>query len=165
MYPGTAIALKLHPRVTLSIALVLAVSGFALASIVTNYYLFIIFYGLFFGLSYSLSFSTPLMVAWSYFSRHSRGRISGIISAGFGLSSAVFNIITLKLVNPDNVEADIEIEHDSITSHYYGPEIADNTPSMLFNCAIILFCLGVVSIILTPNFRKIRATKVEPGDP
>ena len=103
MYPGTVIALKYHPRITMSIALLIAVVGLLLASIVTNYTLFILCYGVCFGLAYALSFSTPLVVAWSYSNRHYHGRVGGIISAGFGLSSMAFYLITLKLVNPDNI--------------------------------------------------------------
>jgi len=103
MYPGTVIALRYHPRITMIIALLIGCGGIFIGSIVTNYYLFVLSYGVCFGVSYALSFSTPLVVAWSYFNRHYRARVSGIISAGFGFSSAVFNIITLKLVNPDNI--------------------------------------------------------------
>ena len=103
MYPGTVIALKFHPRITMIIALSIGCGGIFIGSLVTNYYLFVLTYGVCFGVSYALSFSTPLVVAWSYFNRHYRARVGGIISAGFGLSSAIFNIITLKLVNPNNV--------------------------------------------------------------
>lgn len=164
MYLGTSLSLKMHPRITMSLALVLSLTGLVVGSYVTNYYLFVIFYGIFFGLAYSLSYATPLIVAWSYF-KGNKGRVSGIVTAGFGASAAVFSIITLMLVNPDNVLPDIEIERDAVVSHYYSEEIANNTPLMLRWVALILFCVGVVAIILMPNFGKIQEAKIETYNP
>ena len=113
-----------------------------------------------------MSFSTPLVVAWGYFNRHYRGRVGGIISAGFGLSSGIFIIITLKLVNPDNVFPDIEITDGDVTSHYFSSGIADNAPIMLRWCVLILGILGVIAIAITPNYKKIgKTSRIEPGNP
>jgi len=164
MYLGTTLSLKMHPRVTMSIAMVISLTGLVLSSFVTNYYLFVFFYGVFFGLAYSLSYATPLIVAWSYFDGN-KGRVSGIVTAGFGMSAAVFNIITLSLVNPNNQDPDIEIVKGDVVNHYYSGDIADNTPSMLRWVAVMLFFLGVVAIALTPNFGKIKAIKIETYNP
>ena len=36
---------------------------------------------------------------------------------------------------------------------------------MLRWCALILGFIGVISIVLTPNYRKLKAAKIEPGNP
>ena len=104
-------------------------------------------------MAYSLSYATPLVVAWSYFPNN-KGRVSGIVTAGFGLSSAIFNLITLALVNPENQLPDIAIDEGTETSYYYSSEIADRSPAMLRWCALILGIIGVVAIVLTPNYKK-----------
>ena len=37
MYPGTVISLKMHPRITMAIALAIGVVGLTISSLVTNY--------------------------------------------------------------------------------------------------------------------------------
>ena len=166
MYLGTSIALKCHPKISMSIALLLGCGGIFLSSIVTNYYLFLLTYGVCFGLAYALSSTISLIVAWSCFLRLLRARVSAVISAGFGLSIVGFIVLTLKLANPDNVFPDIEIEEDSIRYHYYSEAIANNSPIMLRYGALITACLGVVAIALTPNFRAaISSSCPEPGNP
>ena len=161
MYPGTVLALKMHPRITMTIAMIIACTGLMVSSYVTNFYAFLFFYGIFFGLAYSLSYATPLIVAWSYFDGN-KGRVSGIVTAGFGLSSGIFNIITLQLVNPDNLLPDIAINEGSEISYYYSSTIADNSPAMLRWCAFILGCIGVVAIALTPNYKEPPEDKIDP---
>ena len=122
---------KFHPRITMSISLLLGIFGIFISSIVPNYYVLLMIYGVFTGLAYGLSFDTPLMLAWSYYPTNLRTRLSGVIALGFGLSIVVFIVITLKLANPDNVFPDIDIKDESITYHYYSEDIANNSPSML----------------------------------
>ena len=56
-----------------------------------------------------------------------KGLVTGITLGGYGFGSFIFSHISTKLVNPDNLNADIkDSENPDIT--FYGSAVADRVP-------------------------------------
>lgn len=47
----------------------------------------------------------PVKTAWSYFPKH-RGKVVGIIVAGFGFSASLIIFLAEAIINPDGIEPD-----------------------------------------------------------
>jgi MFS family permease len=108
-YPGTMLAEKIGSRGSLTIGTCLIGLGIFSSSFVTNYYLFLLLYGICFGLGMGMSYSMSLMVAWSHMPEK-KGFASGIITSGFGFAICIFSIVQTKLINPDNLAPDVRVE-------------------------------------------------------
>lgn len=90
----------------LTIAAVIGMSSAVfVASFVTRFIGFVIFYGLVYGFFIGIGYFPPVKNAYLHLPKK-KGICSGICMSGFGLGSALFNIIILQLVNPHNAEAD-----------------------------------------------------------
>lgn len=60
----------------------------------------------------------PFNLGHRYFPNH-KGRVSGLISSGFGLGSLFFGVILKALVNPDSKKSEFSC---------YPKDVADNVP-------------------------------------
>ena len=119
-----------------------------IASYITNLAAMILMYGFLFGIGVGITvifikYTSPLIVSWSHFPSH-KGRISGIIISGFGFGSAIFNIVSTMIINPDNEKPD-EKYHGV---KYFKASIADEFPSMLRWLSLIYLILSVIGILL-----------------
>ena len=56
------------------------------------------------GISYGLSMMPMLYCVWSHFPK-TTGNVTGIVMASFGLSSVVYNMIIIFMINPSNLHA------------------------------------------------------------
>ena len=71
--------------------------------------------------------------------------VSGVIICGFGLGSFIFSFLSTLLANPQNLNAQNEIDG----MLFYGPEVANRVPGMINKlalswgiiCSISLTCL------------------------
>lgn len=108
---GTFISTMLLNNVSnrlLSILAVVAMSSAVfISSFMTKFIGYVIFYGLFYGLCIGIGYFPPVRNAYLHLP-NKKGLCSGIILSGFGLGSALFNLIILELINPKNVMVDIE---------------------------------------------------------
>mmetsp|Transcript_29418 Transcript_29418/g.5317 ORF Transcript_29418/g.5317 Transcript_29418/m.5317 type:complete len:99 (-) Transcript_29418:840-1136(-) len=87
---GANVAMFLGTRVTVIIGLSIAILGVFLSSFATSFSVFFITYGIMFGIGVGFAYTSPLMAGWSNYPDH-KGRVTGIIMAGFGLSATIFN--------------------------------------------------------------------------
>jgi len=75
------------------------------ASSATSYTTFFWFYALSWPINQGLCYLVPIHQSWLWFPR-SPGFVSGIVIAGFSLGTLVFDMLSTKLVNPDNLPVD-----------------------------------------------------------
>lgn len=66
--------------------------AFIIVSFVTNVIGFIFVYCVFIGMSTGFSYMLPILCGWKFFP-FNRGRVSGLIIAGYGFGAFIFNII------------------------------------------------------------------------
>lgn len=62
-------------------------------------------YGLMMGIGIGIAYSCPMVIAHRWFPEN-KGFASGILMAGYGLGSSVFNIFQSSYINPDNLLPD-----------------------------------------------------------
>ena len=87
-----------------------------------------------------------MIVSWSHFPDH-KGRVTGIILTGFGFGSAIFNILLTELVNPNNIQANLFIDHEV----YFEKPVSDNFTTSLRILSIIYLGLTIISLLLIDN--------------
>lgn len=87
-----------------------------------------------------------MIVSWSHFPEY-KGRVTGIILTGFGLGSAIFNIVLTELVNPDNLQANKYIDGEV----YFEKLVSDRFMNSLRILALIYLGLIVISLFLIEN--------------
>lgn len=117
-------------------------------SFITDKTTFILVYSGGFGVSAGLIYMMPLECALKYFP-NKKGKVSGIIIAGFGMGSFIFNFVTLAIVNPDDLHPD---EHTKL----FGEEVYNNVPSMFRVLAICYAALGALGIFLIKYPRELH---------
>jgi MFS family permease len=110
---------------------------------VTNKYLFLFLYSSLFGVS-TINFMPPVICCWRHFPTI-RGRISGIVLAGFALAPLIFNFIVKYIVNPDNLSPTIAVHREELTDYYYAPEVGNNVPK-LFVVLLVIWSVMLVFI-------------------
>jgi MFS family permease len=96
------------------------------------------------AIGYGLLFWTPILCSWEWFGKEDRGKATGIILAGFGVSPFIFGIITTAIVNPDNVKRN----KDSHTGQSFFPEsVSGKIPEMYRICLAIWAVLALISLL------------------
>jgi hypothetical protein len=109
MYLGSLIALHWHPKIAVGLATICMFCGCFFSSYMTSWSLYFVLYGLVVTIGVGFGYTAPLIVAWSYFPEK-KGRVSGLITCGFGFSAGIFNMVSTSLVNPDNIPPDIKVQ-------------------------------------------------------
>ncbi|KAK6753065.1 hypothetical protein RB195_012584 [Necator americanus] len=104
MVIGGTLALHVGPRAAALIGCTIATSGVALSfwTIKHSFFAFFVTYGLLFGLGQGIAYviAVATVINWA---PEKVGLVSGIVAAGFGISSSVFAPIQTKLINPLNL--------------------------------------------------------------
>jgi MFS family permease len=160
MYGGSMLTIHCPPRIGLSLCTALMFAGVFGGSYVTSWNWFIVLYGIVWGgIGVAMAYTAPLIVAWSHFPEK-KGRVSGFITCGFGFSSAIFNLVSTALINPDNLKPDIRVEDGNVVNYYYSEEIANRVPNMLRNLSYMFLAIGVIATILLPRM-KVAEKKVD----
>ena len=111
-----------------------SITGFILSSFMTNFWLFILFYGCIGALGCGICYMTALVVSWEHFPER-KGLITGVIDGGYGLGSLAYTQIARAIVNPDNLDATIPSGQENLT--YFDERVAKNVPMMLRVLALI----------------------------
>ncbi|MEE4248540.1 MAG: hypothetical protein V2I33_24435 [Kangiellaceae bacterium] len=153
MYIGSLIALNWHPKVALGLSTLCMFLGCFFSSYMTSWGWFFVLYGLVVTIGVGFGYTAPLIVAWSYFPEK-KGRVSGLITCGFGFSAGIFNLVSTAMINPDNADPDITVHDGRVTNYYYSASIADGVPGMLRGLAYIWVVIGVIATILLPGVKK-----------
>ncbi|KAL6742757.1 hypothetical protein Aduo_015872 [Ancylostoma duodenale] len=104
MVIGGTLALHVGPRMATLIGCTIATSGVALSfwTIKHSFFAFFVTYGLLFGLGQGIAYVTAVatVINWA---PDKVGLASGIVAAGFGISSSIFAPIQTRLINPKNL--------------------------------------------------------------
>ena len=147
--------LYLQPWMLWLIGGVIAIGSVFISSFVTNFFLFIIFYGFFFGVGVGFSYMCPIIAGWEYFPSK-KGLVSGIVVGGFGFGSFIFGFISLAIANPNGENPTLKVDGGKI----FEPEnpISSNAPKMIrFNCLL----WTILWLITLPFLRRKRLPQIE----
>lgn len=96
---------KKGPAFTAKIGGVLVGLGFILASLSTNYYMWLLGFGLLGGMGIGFGYSATTPAALKWFSSAKTGLIAGIVVSGFGLAPVYIAPLTSLLVNSYGIQS------------------------------------------------------------
>lgn len=118
--------------------------------------LVILTYGLIQGLG-NMALMPCYTVPMSWFPEH-KGKIMGIVIAGYGISSTIMNQVQLAITNPNDVEA---ISPDGTDDAYFeDPDVLERVPTLLYSLAGIYAIFQLIGILLTSDPPDFEAPKV-----
>ena len=83
------------------------------------------------------------MCSWEWFSKENRGKATGLILAGFGVSPFIFGILTTLIINPDDVKR--EMDHVS-KDKFFPSDVTSRMPRMYCTCLCIWVFLAIISL-------------------
>ncbi|CAI2352623.1 unnamed protein product [Caenorhabditis sp. 36 PRJEB53466] len=143
------------PRMSAFLGCALVTSSVALSAyaIQHSFALFFVVYGLLFGLGTGIAYVTAVSTAINW-APDKIGVVSGIVAAGFGLSSSIFAPIQTWIVNPQNLPATKD-------GYFVQHELLVRVPSLFTKLAIIYGVMQAIAIVVVcdPPFRKSRSTE------
>ena len=122
----------------------IALGGILLSSYCTSMWAFIWFYAALSGLGQGSMYMLPMVCGWEYFPNR-KGLVTGITVGAYGFSSFVFNPIITMMINPNNREAKIIVNHDLT---FFEEDIAKRVPGTIRTLALIWTFLVVFSALL-----------------
>ena len=99
-------------------------------------------YGVIIASSANLITLSTILLTVPWFPNH-RGKVMGVITSGYGLSSTIFAPIQTLIINPANIAP---VQKENSSSFYFEPEVLDNFPSSflyLGGIYSVLFILGI----------------------
>lgn len=74
--------------------------------------------------------------------------VSGIIIGGFGFATFIFDVISMLLVNPEDLKPSIQVKHGDNIELYFEADIANRAPVMLRYLICIWLVMIVISLLL-----------------
>lgn len=92
MWLGGLMASKLHPRIVIGVGVAIILGSIFISSFLTNFYWFILFYGVGYGFGSALLYAVPIHVGWRHFPNR-KGIVSGVVIGSFGFGSFMFSLI------------------------------------------------------------------------
>lgn len=142
---GAYLQKRVNPKVLLNIGYFLVFgSVYISTNVAYKWSTFVVFFGILQAIGYGLLFWTPILCSWEWFGKGDRGKATGIILAGFGVSPFIFGIITTAIVNPNNVHR----VKDSLTGQSFFPEsVSSKIPEMYRVCLSIWAILAFISLV------------------
>ncbi|VDN59943.1 unnamed protein product [Dracunculus medinensis] len=105
-----------------------------------SFSLFLITYGIMFGLGQGMAYVITMSVAINW-ARDHIGLISGIVAAGFGISSSVFTPIQTLLINPMNYKP-------TKSGYFTEKELTSRVPSVFYILAIIYTFMQLLGLLV-----------------
>ncbi|EGT49220.1 hypothetical protein CAEBREN_16011 [Caenorhabditis brenneri] len=149
MVIGGLTSTTFSPRISAFIGCALVTSSVALSAyaIQHSFALFFIVYGLLFGLGSGIAYVTAVSTAINW-APDKIGVVSGIVAAGFGLSSSIFAPIQTMIVNPMNLPATKD-------GYFVQPELLLRVPSLFTKLALIYGIMQAIALVVVcdPPFR------------
>lgn len=147
MVIGGFMAKKLGPRLAAAIGCYTMCCGVALSAwtIRHSYYGFLFTYGLMFGLGQGIAYviAVSCVINWA---PQMVGFGSGIVAAGFGISSSIFAPIQTRIINPLNVAPTPD-------GYFNDVDLLNRVPDLFLQLAVVYFimqCIGLVFICDPP---------------
>ena len=105
-------------------------------------------YGILGGSATNIIMVPTLLIPVTWFPEH-KGKIIGIITSGFGLSSFVFAPLQTLMINPSNIHPVQESINNASSSYFQAEEVLENIPKALIYLGAIYAALFAVGVLLT----------------
>ncbi len=121
MQLGSLLLDLLHPRTHLLFGGGLFVGSLLASSYMTDFYLFLLFYGILTGLGYGLIYMLPLKMAWSFFP-NKKGTIGGLILASHSFGAIGWSFFTATSINPMNEAPNMYVNVGNTIEFLYSNE-------------------------------------------
>ena len=147
MFLGGWLERKIGPRFSTLTGSAVMVSG-VLASYFTvqvSFWLLLVTYGLMFGFGIGMAYIGPLAAGMRWLPK-CKGIAGGIILAGFGLSSLLFNMVQTMFINPDNKRP-----HSLSNKYFTDPTLLDMVPYSFLVIGCIYAAVLAFSSLLICN--------------
>ena len=141
---GPFLLKRLGPTYWLCVGSSISLIGTFIASFMTNFYLYCIFYSAWFGIGVGCCYLVPVTCAWQYFPNY-KGLVTGIIVGGFGFGSFIFSFLSTAIINPNNEKPDLRIDGGRIFTQQH---IIDKTPYMLRFLVLVWTIIVFISLFL-----------------
>ena len=100
-------------------------------------------------------YMSPIKNAWHYFPDH-KGKVTGLISCGFGISSSIFSFISDKFINPNLLKP---VVNNGV--YVYPPEVANQYKNLMLLISCILLGLVLIGTALTFDYEDKTEQKSE----
>ncbi|PAA93643.1 hypothetical protein BOX15_Mlig000477g2, partial [Macrostomum lignano] len=117
--------------------------------------LLVVTYGLLFGVGTGIAYAVAIAASMSWFPSR-RGLVGGIVVAGFGGGSLVFDQFQTLYINPDNVRANVTAGGNE--RYFDQPAIIDRVPSCFVFLGLIYALMQAVGVAL---LRRPTAAELE----
>ena len=142
MVIGGFLAKRLGPRASAAIGCYTMCLGVTLSAwtIQHSYYGFLLTYGLMFGLGQGIAYviAVSCVINWA---PQMVGLGSGIVAAGFGISSSIFAPIQTRMVNPLNVAPTKD-------GYFNDPDLLNRVPGVFTQLALVYFIMQSIGLVL-----------------
>uniref|UniRef100_A0A914CNV7 Uncharacterized protein n=1 Tax=Acrobeloides nanus TaxID=290746 RepID=A0A914CNV7_9BILA len=142
MVIGGYLTSRLGPRLAAVVGCGTMVSGVCLSywTIQQGFWPFLFTYGLMFGLGQGIAYviAVSVVINWA---PHMVGFGSGIVAAGFGISSSIFAPIQTHLVNPKNYAPSKE-------GYFPQGDLLEKVPGIFFSLSIIYAIMQAIGLIV-----------------
>ena len=145
MFIGGWMVRKIGPRLTTLIGgwtMSLGV-GLSYFTIKISFFLLLLTYGLLFGIGVGVAYIGPLTSAMMWMPKR-KGFANGVVVAGFGLGSLIFNAVQTSFVNPHNKV----INGDE---YFTDPDLLHRVPSMFLLLGGIYAVMQLIGSLLITN--------------
>uniref|UniRef100_A0A914C4C0 Major facilitator superfamily (MFS) profile domain-containing protein n=1 Tax=Acrobeloides nanus TaxID=290746 RepID=A0A914C4C0_9BILA len=142
MIIGGYLTSRLGPRLAAAVGCGTMVSGVCLSywTIQQGFWPFLFTYGFMFGLGQGIAYviAVSVVINWA---PHMVGFGSGIVAAGFGISSSIFAPIQTHLVNPKNYAPSKE-------GYFPQGDLLEKVPGIFFSLSIIYAIMQAIGLIV-----------------
>uniref|UniRef100_A0AC34FIZ9 Uncharacterized protein n=1 Tax=Panagrolaimus sp. ES5 TaxID=591445 RepID=A0AC34FIZ9_9BILA len=137
MIIGGFLSMKLGPRLAAAIGCYTMAFGVFLSyyTIKMSYGLFLVTYGFMQGIAYVVAVAS--VINWA---PDKIGLVSGIVAAGFGLSSSIFAPIQTRMINPENKAA-------STDGYFTDEHLIDRVPDTFKTLSVVYFIMQTIGLI------------------
>ncbi|TKR86406.1 hypothetical protein L596_011004 [Steinernema carpocapsae] len=151
MVIGGYLSNRLGPRTAATIGCAFMSTGVLLSywTIKHSFWAFLITYGFMFGFGQGIAYviAVATVINWA---PDKVGLVSGIVAAGFGISSSIFAPIQTKMVNPWN--------HAPTPDGYFTQkELLERVPGVFFDLSLVYALMQIVGLLVIcdpPNEHK-----------
>ncbi|VDO24060.1 unnamed protein product [Haemonchus placei] len=142
MVIGGTLALHVGPRMATLIGCTIATSAVALSywTIKYSFFAFFVTYGLLFGLGQGIAYVTAVATTINW-APEKVGLMSGIVAAGFGVSSSIFAPIQTRLINPSNLPSTRE-------GYFLDKDLLHRVPDVFLTLALIYAIMQLIGLIV-----------------
>uniref|UniRef100_A0A158P6G2 MFS domain-containing protein n=1 Tax=Angiostrongylus cantonensis TaxID=6313 RepID=A0A158P6G2_ANGCA len=142
MIIGGTLSLHVGPRMAALIGCTIATSSVALSfwTIKHSFFAFFITYGVLFGFGQGIAYVTAVatVINWA---PEKVGLVSGIVAAGFGISSSIFAPIQTHLINPYNLPSTKD-------GYFLDEDLLNRVPDVFLTLATVYAIMQLIGLIV-----------------